>query len=488
MRTIPVFLLLFLLCNSTRAIAQKDIQGYLDQWVQDPELRHAGIGIVVKTTGQPDILAAHNPDLSLIPASTLKIVTTATGLAVLGKDFRFKTEIQYDGSIDQAGQLNGNIYLKGYGDPTLGSDQMPDVPDLPTIMEWFRLALQQKGIQTVNGNIYGDATYYPTAVNAPSWPWYDLGNYYGAGTWGLNIHENLYYLDFKQVPVLGDTPPIQAIRPAIPGLTFVNEVATAPSGRGDDAYIYGAPYTFERFVRGTIGRGSAIITIKGSIPDPPRFAAQYLLEKIQAIGIKVSGTAAALHQIPTQTGLVPRQTLFEYTSPDLLQITRRANQKSVNLYCESILRQMGVQASGMASTAAGIQVIQTFWQKQSLDFSGIFLEDGSGLSPRNAITSRFLTEVLDHIARKPDWFEPFLSTLPIAGENGTLSAMLRDTPARGRVFAKSGSMERVRAYAGYVRNQKDQWLTFSILINNYSCTSATMRKKIEELLLFLVQS
>ena len=132
--------------------------------------------------------------------------------------------------------------------------------------------------------------------------------------------------------------------------------------------------------------------------------------------------------------------------------------------------------------------MQNFWQQKSLDFSGIFVEDGSGLSPRNALTSRFLTEVLEQIAQSPDWFDSFFSTLPVTGENGTLSYMLRNTPAQGRVFAKSGSMERVRAYAGYLRTEKDQLLAFSILINNYTCTSDFMRKKIEELLLFLVQS
>ncbi|MDP4711247.1 MAG: D-alanyl-D-alanine carboxypeptidase/D-alanyl-D-alanine-endopeptidase [Saprospiraceae bacterium] len=488
MKLFRIGLLLLLLSSQVRAVAQKNIQNYLDQWVQDPELRHAGIGIVVKTIGQPDRMAAHNPDLSLIPASTLKILTTATGLAVLGKDFRFKTEVQYDGSIDAAGQLNGNVYLKGYGDPTLGSDQMPGVPDMDTVMEWFRLALQQQGIRSILGNIYGDASFFPSAVSAPTWPWYDLGNYYGAGAWGLNIHENLYYLDFKQVPNLGETPPIQALRPAIAGMTFINEVTTAATGRGGDTYIYGAPYTYERFVRGTIGRGNGTITIKGAIPDPPQFAAQYLLEKIQAIGITVSGEAVALHRMSPKTGSGLRQTLFEYTSPDLQEISQRANQKSVNLYCESILRQLGIKASGNPDRTAGITAMQNFWQQKSLDFSGVFVEDGSGLSPRNALTSRFLTEALEQIAQSPDWFDSFFSTLPVTGENGTLSYMLRNTPAQGRVFAKSGSMERVRAYAGYLRTEKDQLLAFSILVNNYTCTSDIMRKKIEELLLFLVQS
>lgn len=482
-------LLTFMLFSTIPSLkAQQELSRFIDAWVKDPDLKHAGISIAVKVAGQEGYLAAHRADLSLIPASTLKILTTASGLAILGKGYHYKTELFYDGSIDASAQLNGNIYIKGYGDPTLGSDQMDDVPDLDAVMELFRLALQQKGIRKINGNIYGDATYYPTAVSGPSWPWYDLGNYYAAGTWGLNLHENLYYLDFRQVSELGKTPPIQGIRPLVPGLTFTNEITTALTGRGDEAYIYGAPYTFERFVRGTIGRGSGTITIKGSIPDPPLFAAQYFTRKLEEIGISVSGEARALHQKSPKAGSGYRQKIFEYKSPELLKIATRANQKSINLYCESILRQIGAEQSGNPATNAGIEAIRQFWEQRSLDFSGVFIEDGSGLSPRNTVSSRFLTDLLDLVARDPALFETFRKTLPVAGESGTLSYMLRNTPAQGRIFAKSGSMDRVRCYTGYALNSKNQYLAFTVLVNNYTCTSVAMRQKIEKLLLILVQS
>lgn len=485
--TRPFFLLLFLF-SQFLAEGQQSIRQYIDEWVKDPELKHAGISISVKKLGQAGNLAEYQPDLSLIPASTLKVLTTASGLAILGKNYRFSTEIQYDGSIDASGQLNGNLYIKGYGDPTLGSDQMTGIPDLDEVMELFRLSLQQKGIRRINGNVYGDGTYYPSAVSGASWPWYDLGNYYAAGIYGLNLHENYYYLDFQQVGELGKTPPIRGIRPFVPGLSFVNEIRTAVSGRGDEAYIYGAPYTFERFVRGTIGRGSGTITIKGAIPDPPLFAAQYFIEKLKAIGIQVSGTAASLHQHKPDADLGYRQKTYTYSSPPLLQIVERANQKSINLYCEGILRQIGMKTSKEGSTLAGIEALQQYWEQRSLDFSGIFLEDGSGLSPRNAVSSRFLTDLLELIAGDAQLYEDFKNTLPVVGKNGTLSYMLRNTSAQGRIFAKSGSMERVRCYTGYALDREDQLLVFTILVNNYTCTSTAMRQKIEKFLLFLVES
>ena len=181
--------------------------------------------------------------------------------------------------------LRGNLYLKGFGDPTLGSDQMNEAEELDVVMEKFRLAIQQKGIRKIEGQIIGDGSYYGTDVNCDTWQWNDLGNYYAAGVWGLNIHENLYYLRFRQNATLGQTPAIAAIEPFIDGLAFYNEVQSAKRGSGDNAYIYGAPYDFTRYVRGTIPVGSKLFSIKGSMPDPPLFAAQYFKDKLEEVGI-----------------------------------------------------------------------------------------------------------------------------------------------------------------------------------------------------------
>ena len=282
-----MFLLVLLCADPSMGYTQEELSSALDEIINDTDFRHAGIGISIIDTETGKQIAAHQPQRSLIPASTLKVLTTATALAVLGPDYQFKTEILRTGRVDSDGTLNGHLIIRGFGDPTLGSDQMSGVAGLDEIMERFRLAIQREGIRKINGYILTDASFFDAAINAESWPWNDLGNYYASGAWGLNIHENLYYLKFRQKPELGSTPSVALIQPRVPGLQFRNHLRSAGKGTGDNAYIFGAPYTFLRYIRGTIPIGTQLFTIKGSIPNPPLFAAQYFLQKLEEIGIQI---------------------------------------------------------------------------------------------------------------------------------------------------------------------------------------------------------
>ena len=460
--------------------AQNGIQTSINSLVKQPAFKHAGISICVLNESG-DIIAAHNPDLSLIPASALKVLTTASALAILGPDFQFKTEIQHDGYIDKDGVLQGHLYIKGYGDPTLGSDQMPGVSGLEETIENFRLALQRKGIRQVNGYIVGDATHFETAANAPTWPWNDLGNYYASGVFGLNIHENQYYLRFKQVNDIGETPEVVEIEPAIPGMAINNEVKSAGKNTGDHAYIFGAPYNLYRFVRGTIPVGSNLFTIKGSIPDPPLLTAQVFLEKMDEIGIEGVYGATTMQFIDESTDQ-NRTTLSVHRSPSLHKIVERANQKSVNLYCEAMLKSIGYKIEEKGTTNAGIKAIQAYWSAKGMDFAGNFIEDGSGLSPRNSVTSYFLASLLLKTKEDATTWKAFEASLPIAGVSGTMKNFLKGTAAQGKIKAKSGSFDRVRAYTGYGETRNGQTLSFAILINNYTGSSGTIRREMGKIM------
>ena len=473
-------LLLLLLLSFQLQLAQNSIQDAINSLVKVPILKHAGVSIsVLDDNGQ--IIASYNPQLSLIPASSLKVVTTASALAILGSDYQFKTEIQYDGTIGVDGILNGNIYIKGYGDPTLGSDQMDNVEELVDITESFRLALQRKGIRQVDGYVIADATHFESAANAPTWPWNDLGNYYASGVYGLNIHENQYYLRFQQTSNLGETPDIAKVEPLIPGLKLTNELESAGKNTGDNAYIFGAPYNFNRYVRGTIPVGNRLFSIKGSIPDPPLFAAQFLVEKMDEIGIVCKQGATTLRLMP-QLDNNQRKTLSIHRSPALNRIVNRANQKSINLYCEAMLKEIGMKKEEKGTTQAGLEAIRAYWESKGMDFAGAFLEDGSGLSPRNNVSSYFLASMMLGITKDADLYQAFEPSLPIAGVSGTLKTFLRGTAAQGKIKAKSGSMARVRSYTGYAMDKKGNQITFAIIVNNYTGNSRQIRGAIGNVL------
>ena len=232
--------LLFLLSPFT-IFSQSKIQPALETFLSDPVLQNASVSITVTEVNSGATLASYDSNRSLIPASSLKTVTTATALSVLGADYRYKTELQYSGSIDEAGTLHGDLYIKGYGDPTLGTEWLDQADDMPTILSKFTTAIQAAGIKKINGHVIGDGSFFPTSPVASTWQWEDMGNYYGAGAFGLNLHENWYWLDFQQNMKLDSTPMVKTVRPEVPVVFIENLVRSAPRGTGDNAYIYGAP-------------------------------------------------------------------------------------------------------------------------------------------------------------------------------------------------------------------------------------------------------
>ncbi len=480
-----VFLFFSFLLIGEFLSAQSSLQKAVNTFAAAKQMQHGSISVSVIDIESGKLLASVNPYRSLTPASSLKVVTTATALAVLGKDYRFKTSLEYDGEIDENGVLKGNLYIKGFGDPTLGSDHYGDPPDLEALMKIFVDAIRQQGIKRIEGRIIGDASAFDTAVNGRGWLWEDLGNYYASGAWGLNIHDNRYYLDFQQTAKLGGQPEIIKTDPPIPNLFLINEVKAAGAKSGDNAYIYGAPYSYTRFVRGTIPVGKSTFTIKGSIPDPPFFAAHCLTQALAKEGIMTSLPATSQFELDRnkQSVAEKRASFYTHNSPDLTAIVKETNHKSINLYCESMLKTIGLERKGEGSTVAGMEVLTDFWSAKGLDTEGFFMEDGSGLSPRNGVSSYQLAKIMQLIAKDKALYASFEKSLPLAGRTGSMKWLLKGTVAEGVLRAKSGGMQRVRSYTGYARSKSGRLLAFSMIANNFTGESGGVRKKMERLML-----
>jgi serine-type D-Ala-D-Ala carboxypeptidase/endopeptidase (penicillin-binding protein 4) len=446
----------------------------------DTALKHGQVGICVVDLKTGEILGSHNATMSLIPASNMKIVTTAAGLSILGNDYRFRTELQYDGYIKDSA-LYGNIIIKGYGDPTLGSPLMEGVPSMNQILDNFTLKIKELGIKTIYGKIIGDGTAFERATATQTWLWEDLGNYYGSGPSGLNFNENLYELSFLQSPSVGSAPSVSSISPEVPHFKLYNEVISA-SGGGDDAYIYSAPYSQVGIVRGAIPSGRGIFSINGSLPDPPLFAAWHLRKNLMNKGIPVYDTATTQLDIEYKGLPNPiRTTFYTWYSPSLSTIVKRTNLESVNLYTEAILRAVALQQTGVGSNDKGVEIIKKFWQSKGVDIEGFFMQDGSGLSPRNGITPFQLIGMLRAIAADSEWFTHFNNSLPEAGKSGTMKRMFRQYPSvMGRLRAKSGTISRVRSYSGYVNSESGRELAFSVITNNFTCSQRDIGKKLEQ--------
>ncbi len=461
---LPLLIFSVLVYSAFPLMGQKStaLQNAIEKVVATPEMKHASLGICVLDAKTGAVIAEHDKFRSLIPASTLKVVTTATAIGVLGAEYKYTTTLAYDGTLEN-GVLDGNLYLQGTGDPTLGSDQMEGGKDLTAILSSFGDAVEQAGIQEIKGYIIGDGSYFETAVNGKSWPWYDLGNYYGAGVSGLNIHENLYYLTFQQGGNLSTPPTILGVRPSIPYLTFENELKTAGAKSGDNAYIFGAPYTYHRFIRGSLPLGTGEFTIKGSVPNSAYWSAYLFHNYLRAqTTVQVGNLVSTQGQLKREGRAqeADRTPIYSHYSPTLKEIVYRANKKSVNLYCESMLKMMGQKKEAEGSTEAGVKVVQNFWESRGVNLDGWVMEDGSGLSPKNTITAHQMATMLSKISKDETLYATIYPSLSGAGA----------------VRSKSGSMERVRCYVGYVKTKSGKLLSFALLGNNFLGKSSVMRK------------
>jgi len=451
----------------------------------DPDFKYGGVSVSVMDVNSGKLLASQNPNLGLTPASSLKVVTTAAALNFLGEDFRFKTEIQYDGKIDADGTLRGNLFIKGYGDPTLGSHHFNKAEKLDVVMQKFVDEIKKAGIKKIDGYIIGDASFFSSETTGSKWLWEDLGNYYGAGAYGLNIQENLYFIDFQQVGKVGAIPPVAKIRPQIPNLLLLNEVKSDVKGSGDNAFVFGAPLTYTRYIRGTIPVGKKLFTIKGGIPDPPFFAAHYLASFLEKNGVTTSKLTSSYidWERDQRNEDSKRFQLYTHYSPYLKDIVEITNMKSVNLYCEAMLRMIGHQVNSSPTPQAGLDAIFDFLKNKKMNVEGFFLLDGSGLSPMNSATTRHLADAIRIFITDKNISDNFKKSLPVAAKSGSMKYLLRGTAAEGKVFAKSGGMERVRSYTGYMKTKSGKLVSFSMIANNFTCKSSKVRKKMEKLML-----
>jgi serine-type D-Ala-D-Ala carboxypeptidase/endopeptidase (penicillin-binding protein 4) len=455
----------------------------LKAFLADKDLKNASISFLAVDAKTGEVVTEHNPDLSMMPASTLKLVTTATALEVLGSRYTFKTKLEYSGVIDTVnGVLNGNIYIKGGADPTLGSVHYDNQKKYGFINTWINTLLGQK-IKTIKGRIIADASRYSTEIAPPKWAWEDIGNYYGAGANGLTAFDNLYEVYFQSPALPDKLTKIIKREPEIPGLVVYNEVLSSNNNR-DEAFIFGAPYRYLQIIRGTIPKGRSEFKIKGAIPDPAYYMAWFVSKKLEENNVKTEKEATTIRLMRQQGDTINEKTHHLHTlySPPLYSIINITNKKSINLFAEHLLNEIGYKLGKEGSNSAGRKAIMSFWKNKGMDIDGLHIHDGCGLSRSNSITAKQLVFLLRYMKKSKN-FSTFYKSLPVAGKSGTLRHIGRNTSAQGAVHAKSGSIGLVRAYTGYVTTKGGRELAFSMNIANYNCSSYSARKKLTDLMI-----
>ncbi|MDO5571799.1 MAG: D-alanyl-D-alanine carboxypeptidase/D-alanyl-D-alanine-endopeptidase [Bacteroidales bacterium] len=443
----------------------------IDSFVKTKGLEHSLIGVSICDTKTGKELKQYNSNISMVPASTLKTVTTSTVCTLFAPDHRFQTKIYYVGSISGNGTLDGDIVIVGSGDPTLGSEY-GSIP-ANTFNETILNALRERGVKNVSGSIVSDDRLIPYQGVSPAWTWEDMGNYYAAGVYGINYADNKYSVTFD-TSKKGCKPIVKSIKPNIEGMTIDNNLLDYACSY-DSSYIYGAPFSLKREVYGALPQKKDSYTIYGDIPDPALYAASQLKDFLLNNGIDVLGNCRTLRSDQTYKEKSERELLTIHNSIPLSEIVRIINVDSNNMFTEALLRLLSLKlADGSASK--GIYELKKFWEKNNLNTEALFMYDGCGLSPENRVSPAFFTKMLFLMRDN----KMFVNSLPVAGVDGTLAGFLKNTPLQGKARLKSGSIGGVICYVGYI-NTPDPKIV-AVMVNNYNCSSYSLRRAMEKLL------
>jgi len=495
-KSFQIIVLLFLpglVFSQTKTVTVADtskntLEKAIGLFLADSELKNAAFTFLAVDSKTGKVIAESNPDMSIVPASTMKLITTASALEILGAGYRFKTTLQYTGYIDTAGVLHGDLYIKGGGDPSLGSKYFTDEKNDPFFMDAWVDTLKKSGITKIEGRVIADASIYGWEMVPSTWAWGDIGNGYGAAPCGISIYDNTCVLKFKTGSNAGDSALIECVQPFIPELEFDNEVIAANT-QSDNSYIFGAPYSYKRYIRGSLPKGQDEYSVKGSIPDPSFLAAFELESALHQSGISTKYAATTLLDLKLagKADTSARKDLYIHNSPYLSSIVYWTNLVSVNLFAEHLVNQIGHVKYGNGTVGSGTAAITDFWTKKGIDTKGMYVTDGSGLSRFDAVSSRHLVDILLYMLNKSKNASTFEKSLSVAGKSGTLSHLCKGTKAQGNLTAKSGTMQRVKSYAGYVTTKSGKKLAFAMIVNNFNCTTKQMEKKLEKLMVAMAE-
>lgn len=446
--------LIFGACVFAQTISQK-IQRAWQQFETDPQLKHAisSLYVIDAKTGQ--VVFDKNSQVGLAPASTQKIITATTAFELLGKDYTYKTELGYDGKLDD-GELKGDIIIRGSGDPSFGSWRWNTTSE-QEITTNFINALTGLGVKKINGTIRVFDGNWSSQQAPDGWIEQDIGNYYGAGAVLLNWRENQFDVLLKSGSKIDDPVEIVGYKPKLYHSTYVSEVTSANRGTGDNAYIYQHP----NVIRGTIPINESKFEISGSMQDPSREFVSTLIEALEKKGIKIKNADTDNKKI------LPEHVHFEYAhiSPSLDSLVYWFLKKSINLYGEALIKTLAYEKKGFGSTDGGVEVVKDFWKQKGMDEGELNISDGSGLSPQNRVTTHAQVEILKY-ARTKDWFPYFFDALP--EYNG--------------IKMKSGTIRDVKGFCGYHKAKDGKEYIFSFLVNNYNGKTSSVVSKMYKVL------
>jgi len=463
------------------AHSQNRVQESISNLVSNPSNKNAKISFKAIDLATGKEVASYNSSLAIPSASTTKLFSTATAFELLGSNFTTSTRIYCKGKIGKDSVLYGDIYIRGGGDVSLGSRFFCEKGKELAFLNRWTDSLKAKGIKKIQGSVICDGSEFGYAGTPKSWNWDDIGNYYGAAAQGVNFYDNTIKIYFKTKSV-GQKSQVLEIFPKISNFSFKNDVI-AGKVSDDNVIVFGANYSLNRYAQGSLPINQERFEVKGSMPDPEFQLAEEWVKVLQLRGLIVRDGAKGLRLDEKQEKInygAETKFLFQEKSKSVKEIAYWANFKSVNLFAEGLLNYIGLLQKNDGSTNTSIHALEKFWLGK-INIEGLILKDGCGLSKENAISATHFCDLLKYLYSSKNYSD-FKSTLPIAGVSGTIKNLCKGQAGEGRIFAKSGTISKVKSYAGYVVSKTGKNIAFAITVNNYSGSNSQVITEIEKVL------
>lgn len=446
---------------------EDSLEAKLEAALEHPRLEGAFAGVSVRKADTGEELFESFGDKRLHPASNMKIMTAAAALETLGEDYRFVTEVLFDGKERPRGSnvvLKGDVYLKGKGDPTLMKEDL----------DQFASDLKAQGVKRIQGDLIADDSWYDDIRLSQDLNWSDETNYVGAEVSALTLSPNTDYdagtVIVEVTPGSGEKANIK-LTPETDYVEIVNRTEMVAAGQSKQIRIEREHGTNRIIVEGKMPENGTLSRSWTAVWDPAGYANDVFRKSLSDAGITVGGKL--------KKGTAPEDALLlsSKESMPLEELLIPFMKLSNNGHGEVLTKEMGKVIEGEGTWDAGLDIITQEMGKLGADTSTILLRDGSGMSHKTLIPATELSQILYAVQEK-DWYPAFEYSLPVAGNaerfvGGTLSRRMTAPPVQNNVLAKTGSLTGVSSLSGYVTSLDGEKLIFSVMINNHIGGSVT---------------
>jgi serine-type D-Ala-D-Ala carboxypeptidase/endopeptidase (penicillin-binding protein 4) len=439
-----------------------------EKLLQTPPVDKGEWGLLVVDAATGETLYEKNADKYFVPASNMKLLSTALALDTLGPDYRFRTTMETHGTLGKDGKLSGDLILVGRGDPNLSNRKFPfdtkeefDGPPEKVLGE-LADAVVAAGAKEISGDVVGDDSYFPRERYPDGWEIDDMVWEYGAAISAIVVDDNSVTLTLTPGEKPGDVAQT-TMEPAEQEFTVRNDVLTIGAKEKGDLRLTREPGANVVVLTGTVPAKSSPRKLVLAIQEPAQHAADLLAKLLTERGVKLDGKTRSQHDPDPDEA--SRTVLAVHVSIRLGDSVKLVNKISQNLHTEVLLRTSARQSGRWSDPDDVPKFAKAFYAKVGIREDDVVQTDGSGLSRHDLVTPRAFVTLLQYAQKQP-WFSDYFASLPVAGVDGTLNERMKDAGIAGRIHAKTGSVSHVRTLTGFADTLGGRRLIFSFLSNN----------------------